>query len=81
MLNCKEVVARGDQLLAGELGAYQQFRVYLHLAVCVYCRLYLRQLKLLIGSFRHLHKTASADEVNDVMQAVLRNINEPQSPG
>ena len=80
MLSCKEIVARGDHCIAGELGVYQKFQVYLHLAVCVYCRLYLRQLKLLAGSLRHIHKTTSADEVNEVMQAVRRNINGQRPP-
>jgi len=73
MLSCKEVIARGDVYLADELSAYQKFRVYLHLAICTYCRLYLRELDLLLSSFKHLYKPASKGQVNDVMRAVHRN--------
>lgn len=70
MLSCRDIVARGDLILAGELGLYQKFRVYLHLAVCTYCRLYLRQLHLLIRSFRGLTREPAAARVDAVMQAV-----------
>ena len=76
MLNCKEVVARGDGFLAGELSAYQKFRVYLHLAICTYCRLYLREMELLIRSFRHHYKPATTDQVNDVISRVLGTMGE-----
>lgn len=76
MLSCKEVEARGGVYLAGELRAYQKFRVYLHLAICRYCRLYLRELDLLLRSFKHLYKPASKGQVNDVINAVRRNMGE-----
>lgn len=72
MLSCKEIVARGDAIIAGELGIHQKIRVYLHLAICSFCRLYLRELRLLIRSFRHLYKPVSRDRVNEVISAIRR---------
>ncbi len=46
MLKCREVVEQADAYLASELTSWQRFQFNLHLAICGYCRRYLKALKM-----------------------------------
>ena len=72
MLSCKEVVAQSDALLAREVTLRQRLQIMIHLFVCEHCRRYLRQLEILLRSFRRLHGPVAADKVAEVMDAVHR---------
>ena len=71
MLSCKQVVADADHLIAGEPTLHKKMAIWLHLIICVHCRRYLRQLRLLLRSLPHL-KSRSTDEQVDAVWARIR---------
>ena len=46
MLSCKELVERSSDYLDGQLRLRERLGVRAHLAMCVHCRRFIRQLKL-----------------------------------
>ena len=68
MLSCKQVVDRADALIAGEMTLRQRWAMWYHLVVCVNCRRYLRQLKLLLQALPRLRRRATPEQVDRVMQ-------------
>lgn len=73
MLSCKQVVDHSDQLLAGEVSRRQRLAIYLHLLICVHCRRYLRQLRLLLKALPRLRRRAEESEIEAVMQRLQRS--------
>jgi len=72
MLSCRQITERSSALLDGELGFRERWAVRMHLAMCVRCRRFTRQLRLLVESLR-LRSTAesvSADFVDRVLAAL-----------
>lgn len=67
MLSCKQVVSDADHLLAGEVTRRQRLAIGLHLLICIHCRRYLRQLRLLLGALPHLRRRTEAEQVDAVM--------------
>ncbi len=76
MLSCKQVVDRADHLLAGELPWRQRASVFFHLVICVHCRRYLRQLRVLLGALPHLRQRATEAQVD----AVMARLHQPDRP-
>ena len=58
MLNCKELVAQSSDFLDGQLSLRQRLAVRAHLAMCVRCRRFIRQLKLTQAVLRQLPDAA-----------------------
>jgi anti-sigma factor RsiW len=58
MLNCKELVAQSSDFLDGQLSLRQRLAVRAHLAMCVRCRRFIRQLKLTHAVLRQLPDAA-----------------------
>ncbi|MFU8813823.1 MAG: anti-sigma factor family protein [Pseudomonadales bacterium] len=52
MLSCREITECSSALVDGELGFRARWAVRMHLAMCVHCRRFTRQLRLLINSLR-----------------------------
>ncbi|MFT4799134.1 MAG: hypothetical protein ACI9B8_000059 [Sulfitobacter sp.] len=52
MLNCKDMTTEAQSFVDGELGLWRRIQVRFHLFVCKYCRRYLLQLKLTIGTLQ-----------------------------
>lgn len=61
MLSCKELVARSSDLLDGQLSLRQRLAVRAHLAMCVRCRRFIRQLRLTQAVLRQLPDTPIAE--------------------
>jgi len=70
MLKCREVPEEAEKLLGGELGWRQRMGLRLHLFMCVHCRRYVSQLRLLISAVPYLHGPASDEEVESVVKCV-----------
>lgn len=68
MLKCRDIVENADLLIAGELPWPRRLQVRLHLLFCKYCRLYVGQLRLLIDAVPFMHRSATDQEVDDVMK-------------
>lgn len=73
MLSCKQVVDDADHLLAGEVTFRRRLSIRLHLLICVHCRRYLRQLKLLLAALPHLRGRTRPEQVDAVMAQVRAN--------
>lgn len=48
MLSCKQLNERATPYLEGDYNFVQKMSFWMHLAMCVHCRRYIRQLKLAI---------------------------------
>lgn len=68
MLRCKDVARQADDYLDQRLSWRQRLGVGLHLLICVHCRRYLAQLRLLIAGLRARRAPASDEEVRRVIQ-------------
>lgn len=75
MLTCKELVGRSSDLLDGELTFRQRLAVTAHLAICLRCRRFIRQLRLGQRVIRQLSEAdvAELDALIKAMQAVRRD--------
>ena len=73
MPTCRDVSAlvAGDQL--ERASAWTRFRVRLHLAMCRYCRRYLREIRALGDAVRRLTREAD-DGVEGVVERVISAI-------
>lgn len=58
MLSCKELVAHSSDFLDGQLNLRQRLAVRAHLAMCVRCRRFIRQMRLTQAVLRQLPETA-----------------------
>lgn len=61
MLSCKELVANSSDYLDRQLGLRLGLEVRLHLAMCVNCRRFIKQMKLSQAVLRKLPEGQSAD--------------------
>ena len=68
MLRCKEVVRQADDYLDQRLSWGQRLSMGLHLLICMHCRRYLAQLRLLIAGLRTRRMPATDEEVLRVLQ-------------
>lgn len=70
MLKCRDVVAEADALLDSQLGWRRRLALKLHLFICVDCRRYVRQLRLMVAALAQ-----SRRELNDVrLEELMRRI-------
>ncbi len=74
MLKCRDLVHDADALLDGGLPLRRRVALRLHLFMCVHCRRYLRQLRLLVAVLRRRgDEPASQQEVDRVVAVVHRS--------
>lgn len=78
MLTCRKLVKESDQLLAGELPWHRRLSINFHLLICRHCRRYVAQLRLLIAAVPFIHRKATDQEVDKVMQNL--DPDPPQQP-
>lgn len=76
MLKCKGLVALSSDLLDGELSLKQRIAVRTHLAMCVHCRRFIRQLRVSQRVIRHL-----PDEQAPELEALLKAMPAQQQQG
>ena len=70
MLSCRDIVGKADALLAGELDWRTRIRARFHLFLCVDCRRYLRQLRVMLA----LLKTHQPDDADASTQRTLEKL-------
>lgn len=62
LITCEENSVRISRRLDGELGSVEKFGMLTHLAVCIHCRRFRKQIRILRRAFRalpdHLDKSA-----------------------
>ena len=75
MLNCKDLVAQSSDFLDGQLSLRQRLAVRAHLAMCVHCRRFIRQLRLSQAVLRHLpeEQVPELDALAERLAAARRN--------
>ena len=78
MLSCREVPAEVNQLLDGELPLRRRIALRLHILMCVHCRRYLRQIRLLCESMTQHWGRASDAEVERVMERLREAEDRPE---
>jgi len=61
MLSCKELVAHSSDLLDGQLSLRQRLGVRAHLAMCLRCRRFIKQMRLSQAVLRQLPQAPIAE--------------------
>ncbi|WP_332820560.1 zf-HC2 domain-containing protein [Pseudomonas sp.] len=61
MLSCKELVAHSSDLLDGQLSLRQRLAVRAHLAMCLRCRRFIKQMRLSQAVLRQLPQAPIAE--------------------
>ncbi|SEB96140.1 zf-HC2 domain-containing protein [Pseudomonas anguilliseptica] len=61
MLSCKELVAHSSEFLDGHLGLRKRLSVRMHLAMCVNCRRFIKQMRLSQAVLRRLPRGQSPE--------------------
>lgn len=81
MLTCREMTALGTRLLEGDLPLRTRLAARIHLAMCVHCRRFQRQLAMLVQalSLRGDAQAVSGEFVDRVVAAIERAADD--SPG
>ncbi|MEO1818529.1 zf-HC2 domain-containing protein [Pseudomonas sp.] len=79
MLKCKDLVALSSDLLDGELTLKQRIAVRMHLAMCVHCRCFIRQLRVSQRVIRQLpdQQAPELETLLRAMQAQQQRASEP----
>ena len=74
MLTCEQVTARATAFLEGELTVRQWLSVRLHLAMCVHCRRFCRQMRQLVVRLHRQEQDHPVSErfVDEVVEAIER---------
>jgi predicted anti-sigma-YlaC factor YlaD len=68
MLNCREITERASDFLDAALPWHVRLQVRLHLMMCRFCREYVRQMALVVGSLRRLpRREPSVDMQRDLL--------------
>lgn len=61
MLSCKQLVAHTSDFLDGQSGLSQRLSIRLHLAMCVNCRRFVKQMRLSQALLRRLPSVPNAE--------------------
>jgi anti-sigma factor ChrR (cupin superfamily) len=61
MLSCKELVAHSSEYIDGQMRLGQRLSVRMHLAMCVNCRRFIKQLRLSQAVLRRLPRGQNAE--------------------
>ena len=74
MLKCKDIAEKSSAYVDDQLSLRGRIDFYLHLAICVNCRRFLRQLKMMILGSRNLPMASIGDhEVESIYQEVKKH--------
>ncbi|WP_172146496.1 anti-sigma factor family protein [Pseudomonas tumuqii] len=76
MLSCKELVAHSSDLLDGRLSLRQRLAVRAHLAMCLRCRRFIKQMRLSQAVLRQLPQAPIAEL--DALAAKLAELRRQQ---
>ena len=68
MLKCREITERASDFLDATLPWHVRLQVRLHLIMCRFCREYVRQMTIVVGSLRRLpREEPSVDTQRDLL--------------
>ncbi|MCR9184324.1 MAG: peroxidase-related enzyme [Halieaceae bacterium] len=79
MLNCREISQKASHYLDGELSWRERMAVRVHLLMCDDCRRFVRQLAGLIRAIPFMHRPASPEEVETVLDHVNKRLEDTVS--
>lgn len=72
MLNCREIAQRASDFIDARLPWHVRMEVRLHLMLCRFCREYVRQMTLVVGSLRRLRGPVAPGAASDDLLALFR---------
>lgn len=71
MISCKEATNFISQKEEGKLSLRQRWKLWQHLAVCTFCRLFNKQNNIFIKSAPHLHEHTHATLTEEQKQSLV----------
>jgi hypothetical protein len=76
MITCSDATLYVSKREEGKLSSKVRFKLFLHLLICKFCRLFAKQNKLVIHEIKHLHTDATLTELEkEQIQAKIRENN------
>ena len=74
MLSCKDLVAHSSDYIDGHLGVRKRMSVRMHVAMCMNCRRFIKQMRLSQAVLRQLPRRqhAELDEIADKLAELRR---------
>lgn len=70
MLKCRDIAARADEILSGELPWHRRVAVSVHLFMCERCRLFVEQYRRMVNIVALAEEPASEAEIARVLDAL-----------
>ena len=70
MLKCRDIAARADEILSGELPWHRRVAVSVHLFMCERCRRFIEQYRCMVNIVAHAEETASDAEIARVLEGL-----------
>lgn len=77
-LTCQEVSDCSSRFIDGDLPATTRLAVRLHLALCCYCREYLKQMRMIAKAFRGMDGSTDQQSAQAISQRALKALKEQQ---
>jgi len=72
MPSCKDLYNQAEEFLEGKTGYRTRFAFLIHLLVCVHCRRYLKQFRLVIKTSQHILRPKTPDD--DMIKQILDRV-------
>jgi len=79
MLTCREVTAKASALLDSELGFRERLPIWLHLWICVHCRRFRRQLRMLVAGMGITSRTGPKEMPPELVERVMTALERARS--
>lgn len=79
MISCKEATHRISKAEEGKLSLLQRFQLWLHLAICVFCKAFYRQNKIIIRNTAHIHEYSDVTLTTEEKETIVRKMEEVSS--
>lgn len=79
MISCKEATHRISKLEEGKLSLPQRIQLWFHLAICVFCKTFYRQNKIIIRNTAHSHEYSDVTLTPEEKETIVRKMEEVNS--
>ncbi|OGV11033.1 MAG: hypothetical protein A2237_01360 [Stygiobacter sp. RIFOXYA2_FULL_38_8] len=75
MITCSDATMYVSKREEGKLSFQDRFKLFLHLAICKFCRLFAIQNKMIIKEIKHIHSEATLTDLEkeQIQAKILEN--------
>lgn len=81
MLNCRDITERASAYVDAALPWRMRLQMWMHLAMCRFCRAYVRQMALVSHTLSRLPRQRSDRPVPEALVTIFRDAHRARLPG